>query len=101
MKAFVRLMIPAAAVASVAFASIGSTGASAAAPNLAAGQPTQWVTVAYTAPTTVDSGPLGGSDKCNGNDYYGPQPTPRTPWGSAVTMTQRVWLHPTGTANVC
>lgn len=65
MKSVVRFMIPAAAVASVAFASIGSTGAPAAAPNVAAGQPAQWVAAAFTVPTVVI--PVDG----DGNEHPG------------------------------
>jgi hypothetical protein len=60
-NAVVRFTIPAAVVASVAFSPVGSTGASAATLNLAAGQPAQWTAAAYVAPATApDSGGSGG-----------------------------------------
>lgn len=64
-NAVVRFTMPAAVVASVAFSPVGSTSASAAAPNLAAQQPAHWVTEAYTVPAAI---PVDG----DGN----PHPTP-------------------------
>lgn len=68
MRSVIRFTIPAAAVASVVFASVGSTGALATASNLAAGQPVHVINAAYTVPAFAI--PVDG----DGNPHPAPAP---------------------------
>lgn len=93
MRSLVRFLIPAVAVASVAFAPIGSIGASATTPNVAAGQPAQWVTEAYTVPVAI---PIDGDGRqCPSGATAGScaSPQPKPSYGFIERRAERVPLQ--------
>lgn len=81
-KVVVRFTIPAAVVGAVVFSSVGSTGASAAALDLAAGQPARWVTESYSV---LAATPVDGDGR--------PHPVP-PPKAAPHPNPSRVAIHP-------
>lgn len=90
-EAVIRFTTPAAVVVSVAFSPVGSAGVSATTPNLAAGQPAQWVTESYSV---LDATPVDGDGRPHPAPPPKSAPHPNPPRVSTHPQPSNQWPQP-------